>query len=196
MAHPKIQHMLDLAKKDLRRLRNPRSCKEARNAWVSFLEHSNRAINRLEHYAKKTGQTDKYKSLISKEIWQDDITKFIRTARNAHEHGVQDTQIDTPYDERIAFPTGQIMGSPLVIGITETGDSVVMPAAGPMEFQGSPGIRKVTLRPTVGMIPIIDPRGEEIMPPYVNIEAEDESEIAGAARIYLAWVTGRIGTFA
>ena len=64
-----------------------------------------------------------------------------------------------------------------------------------MEFEGSPGVRKVTLKPTVSMIPIIDPKGNEIMPPFVQIEAEDESEIAGAARIYLAWITDRIATF-
>jgi hypothetical protein len=194
LAHPKIQHELDLARKEVRRLRRARSCKEARKAWVSFLEHANRAINRLEGYAKKTSQIHKYKSLISKEIWDNDVTKFVRTARNAHEHGVQDTEIAAPFVERTAFPNGQIIGM-TVMGLTTEGNHQIIPQTGPSKFQASAGVRRIKLKPTVSMVPVRDPKGNEIMPPDIQIETEDEPEVAAAARLYLDWVTARIATF-
>ena len=62
--------MLLEAERDLARLEKAKSSRDARKAWHDFLEHSNRALNRLEGYAKRAGQTRKYKQLISKDIWQ------------------------------------------------------------------------------------------------------------------------------
>lgn len=197
MVNPKVQEMVDLATVDVNRLREATTCRAAREAWTDFLEHSNRAINRLEGYARKNGQTPRYKTLIREEIWASDLTKYMRVARNAHEHGVVDTQIDDPYNERIVFPDGRIIGGPIVIGMNETGEEVHLPAAGPMEFSGSLGVRKVALKPGIMLVSIQDRSGEVVRPPHVpNLESEDEPHSASVARTYLEWVIGKIGTFA
>lgn len=196
MAHPKIQEMLNLAATDARRLRQAKSSSAARKAWIAFLEHSNRAVNRLEQYARDTGQTAKYKLLISKEIWGNDVAKFVRRARHNHEHGVEDTVISIRHSDRIVFPDGNVLGSPSIYIVTPEGKHVVASEqAGPTELlDASPGVRQVSLRPTVRMVPISGKDGE-IMPPFVQIETEDEPEIAAAARIYLDWIKNKVAEF-
>jgi len=196
MAHPKIQQMLDLAELDVRRIRSARSSAAARKAWGAFLEHSNRALNRLEQYARNTGQGSRYKALIGQEIWADDLTRYVRTARNIHEHGVEDSVICIRFDERMVMPSGFIMGAPQIYTTGSDGRlKVAARQIAPMVIEAAgPGVRKVVLRPTIRMIPIAG-RDGQIMPPVPQIEAEDEPEIAAAARIYLCWIRERIGTF-
>jgi hypothetical protein len=194
--HPKIQEMISAAESDIRRLRRAKSSKGAREAWVSFLEHANRALNRLEGYAKRTNQTPKYKDLIGKEIWANDLTKYMRAARNAHEHGVEDLGIDEPYNDRIIFPDGRIAGPPIVYGYSAEGKVFVMTAAEPMQIISSGGGRVISLKPGIRMVPIIGHKGETIMPPHVGaLEAEDESDPSAVARVYLAWVVAQVSTF-
>lgn len=196
MAHPKIHEMIAAAEHDIRQLRAAKTSKHARQAWISFLEHANRALNRLEGYSKHTGQIQKYKDLLTKEVWANDLTKYMRTARNAHEHGVEDIEISEPFNSRTVFPNGQILGS-TIYGTTEDGKTVVMPQAGPTEIiSSSPGVRHIELKPGIRMIPIVSPKGETVMPPHVaRLEAEDEPEALAAAREYLKWVVEQISTF-
>jgi len=188
--------MLDLAALDVNRLRKAENCADARRAWIAFLEHSNRAINRLEGYSRRTSQLDKYKKLLKEEIWSSELTKYMRAARNAHEHGVADTQIDDPFNERIAFPNGQMLGAPIMMANTPDGGIVYMPAAGGMEFEGSQGVRKITLKPTIQLVPVEGRPGEWIHPPHIpRLEAEDEPAALAVARSYLEWVIAKTGTF-
>jgi hypothetical protein len=197
MAHPKIQEMIDLAAADIKRLRVAQSCEAARNAWVDFLEHSNRAINRLEGYSRRTNQTPKYKKLLNDEIWSTELTKYMRVVRNAHEHGIGTTGEPDPLNERIVFPDGRIFGGPTVYGTNAEGEMVLASTkSGPMEWSASPGARVVALKPTVCMVPVLSPKGETLMPPFVQISAEDEPEVVAAARLYLDWVVAKVGTFA
>ncbi len=196
MVSPKIQEMLELAAGDIDRLRKAKTSRSARRAWVAFLEHSNRAINRLEGYSKKTNQYDKYKNLVSKEIWSSPLTKYMRAARNASEHGVEDIEIDDPYNERIILPDGQMIGSPIVIVQNKNGEEVYSTSAGPAEFYGHPDVRRITLKPTIQLIPIQARPGDWAEPPHVpGLEAEDEPAAAAVARVYLEWVTAKVATF-
>lgn len=196
MAHPKIQEMLDAAERDVRRLRNARSSAAAREAWSDFLEHANRAINRLEGYSKRTGQHDKYLHLITKEVWATPLTKYMRVARNAHEHGVEELNQDQSHDARGVFPNGRITPPIRVYGLNEDGTRTAVQRKGPLKVVSSPNVKVTILPPGIMMIPILSPRGEEILPPLVETEAPDEHQTAAAAREYLAWVTEQIGRFA
>lgn len=197
MAHPKIQEMIDLAARDIKRLNRASSCASARRAWVDFLDHSNKAINRLEGYSRRTKQVEKYKKLLNEEIWASNLTKYMRIARNADHHGVDDLDVDDPHNERVVFSDGSIMGSVTVIGQNEAGKQFVMPPSAPMEFASNdPGARRVALKPTVRMVPMVSKKGDTVMPPHVgDLLAEDEPEVAAVARTYLAWVVEKIATF-
>lgn len=195
MINPKIQEMLNLAASDVNRLRKAETCADARRAWVAFLEHSNRAINRLEGYSKRTSQHDKYKKLLKEEIWSSGLTKYMRAARNTHEHGVADTQIDDRFSERIVFPNGKMLGGIFASGTTADGQ-IVYCEPGPMEFEGSPGVRKISIKPTILLVPVEGRAGEWILPPIVPFEAEDEPWALAVARSYLEWVIGKVNTFA
>ena len=197
MAHPKIQEMIDLAARDIKRLNRASSCASARRAWVDFLDHSNKAINRLEGYSRRTKQTEKYKKLLNEEIWSSGLTKYMRIARNADHHGVDDLDVDDPHNERIMSSTGHIMGSMTVIGQNEAGEQFVMAPAGSMEFAtNDPGARRIALKPTIRMAPLLSKKGEYVMPPHVGVlESIDEPEVAAVARTYLAWAIEKIATF-
>ena len=120
----------------------------------------------------------------------------MRIARNYHEHGVEDLDVDDRHHERIVFPDGQIRGSPTVIGITESGDEVVMPASGPGEYSLGPGVRMIRLKPTVQMVSVRDHEGKVVRPPHVGtLLDEEEPAIAAVARSYLDWVVSKIATF-
>ncbi len=187
--------MVEAAERDIKRLRNAKTSRGARAAWVSFLQHANTAWNRLEGYSKDTNQYEKYK-LLKKEVWASDLTSYMRTARNVLEHGVEDLGISETYNDRVVLPNGQILAAPIVMGTGVDGRTMIMPAAGPIEVEMSLGVRVVSLRPGIRMIPIVDRNGETIMPPYVAaLVAEDEPEPSAAARVYLAWVVQRINTF-
>lgn len=197
MVNPKVQEMLDLAAIDVKRLSRASTCRGARKAWTDFLEHSNRAFNRLEAHAKKTGQLPKYKSMLRDEVWPNDLTKYMRVARNAHEHGIMDTQVDDPYNERFVFPNGQIFGAPTVIGMNDAGEEVYMAAVGPAEFSGSPEVRRVSLKPGIMLVSILDRFGEVVSPPHVAVlEAEDEAHCVAVARTYLEWLISKVTSFA
>lgn len=196
MTHPKIQEMLDAAERDIRRLRAARTSEGAREAWISFLENSNRAINRLEGYSKRTNQQEKHKYLISNLIWANDLSKYMRAARNAHEHGVENIEISEPFNSRANLPNGRILGSPVVYGKSKDGQLVVMPQAAPIEVKyASHGVRTIELKPGIRMIPVVSARGETIFPPHVDVEAEYESEPLAAARQYLSWIRDCISDF-
>ena len=189
--------MVDLAAIDVARLRTAKSCRAARAAWVEFLEHSNRAINRLEGHSKRTNQLPLYKKLIKDDIWENNLTKYMRIARNYHEHGIEELDIDDPYNERIVLPDGQILGSSIALGITEAGDEVTMPTSGPREYSLGPGMRVIKLKPTVQMVSVRDHQGNIVRPPHIGaLLEEDEPAIAAAARSYLDWVVSKIATFA
>ena len=195
MLDPKIQEMIDLAAGDVERLVNATTCDEARAAWIAFLEHANRAINRVQGLARRTNQEPKYKALLE-EVWADDLAKYMRTARNTHEHGVVDTEVSEPYAERLAFPDGGLVSGPIVVGTNAAGEEVWIPASGPGQiFGGDPRVRKVSIVPTVRMIPVVTERGEKVMPPFTALASEDEPEPAAAARAYLAWVTSKVAAF-
>jgi len=187
--------MIDLAATDIRRLREARSCDAAREAWKAFLEHSNRAINRLEGHSKRTDQLPKYKRLLKAEIWASDLPNYMRTARNAHEHGVDDIEASDPYNERAVFADGRIISPPTVIGQNAAGDQFLLPASAPPVVTSNMSFRTVRLGPSVKMGPIRDNEGNYILPPAVTMISEDEPEIVAAARTYLAWIIEKVGTF-
>lgn len=195
MANPKIQEMVDLAALDVKRLREAASAPQARQAWTDFLEHANRAINRLEGYSRRTKQLAKYKALVSDEVWASPLTKYMRVARNAHEHGVEDLEMSAPHLDRIVHDNGFILGAPLIMAKGPNGEDVFMSPVGPTTLEGPPGARIVTVAPTIRMLPIMSPRGEQVMPPGLALIAEDEPETAAAARAYLSWVIEKIATF-
>jgi hypothetical protein len=192
---PKVQEMIDLAHRDIKRLREARSCGRARLAWTAFLEHSNRAINRLEGHARRTKQIPKYEKLIKTDVWSNRLSAYMRAARNAHEHGVQETEVPDPHNERLAFPNGTVTASVSVIGVTDTGAEVIMPPSTPLEISGDPRVRKIVLKPTVRMAPIDAGKFGTLMPPHVQIASEDEPEAVAAARLYLVWVIDKVATF-
>lgn len=196
MHNDKVQEMLDLAEKDLARLDRAKSCAGAREAWISFLEHSNRAINRIEGYAKKRGFLDEYKALL-KEIWGNDVAAYMRTARNTLEHGIQDVQVDDPYNERVVEPNGHITGAPIIIAQDLEGNEVYIPTQGPMEvLYSAPGIRTIKLNPGIMPIPVQDKSGRFIRPPHLSVLIrEDESQAHQIARTYLQWVKAKIQSF-
>lgn len=197
MPHPKIEEMIIAAERDIRSLRAAKTSKAARKAWVSFLEHANRALNRLEGYSKRTGQHQKYKDLLTKEVWANDLTKYMRIARNAHEHGVEELEISDPFNSRISFPDGQILGSPVAYAKTIDGQFVPLPTVAPLRItSASPGAKLINLKPGIRLIPIVSPKGETVMPPHVwRLEAEDEAEALAVAREYLKWVVAQISAF-
>lgn len=131
MANPKIQEMVDLAALDVKRLREAASAPQARQAWTDFLEHANRAINRLEGYSRRTKQLAKYKALVSDEVWASPLTKYMRVARNAHEHGVEDLEMSAPHLDRIVHDNGFILGAPLIMAKGPNGEDVFMSPVGP-----------------------------------------------------------------
>lgn len=198
MAHPKIQELLTAAEQDISRLRGAATSADARSAWISFLENANRALNRLEGYSRSTGQTQKYKDLLTREIWTNKLTKYMRTARNAHEHGVEEITMEDPFNSRLVLPTGFVLGTPLAWSMGKNGRVVVHPTvapAGPMS--GNIAARRIELRFGIRMIPIVSFKGEIVMPPgSLLFEADDEPEALAAARIYLKWVVEQIETFA
>jgi hypothetical protein len=192
---PKIREMVNLATADIRRLQQANTGIRAREAWRAFLEHSNRAINRLEGYSKRTNQVPKYKALL-KEIWEQDLTAYVRFARNAHEHAAEDIEVDDPFNTRVAFPNGTLTGY-TVFGTTAEGERVVMPSVGPAQvFSSDSSVRIVSLKPTIQLVPLMDKHGNWLMPPQiVKFEFESEPSVAAVARAYLDWVIGRVNDF-
>ena len=194
MTHQKVQEAIQEAEHAICQLRDAKSSRAAKAAWISFLESSNRALNRLEGIAKKTDQKQKHNDIM-KEVWATELTAYMRTARNVHEHGVEELQISEPYNERVVFPDGQVMGAPIVYAGTPDGRTIVIPAAGPTEFKISEGAKVVALKPGIRMLPVVSSKGETIMPPQVQILVEDEPEPLAAARLYLAWVREQVAKF-
>lgn len=196
MGSPKVQEMLDIASRAAQRLDKARTSIAARNAWVEFIESSNRAINRLEGYSKQNGKEALYKELVTKTIWSSPLATYMRLARNAHEHGVVDTLVDEPYDERVVFPNGAISGSPISIGITAEGEEIYMPKIEPGEYELGPGARVIRLPPGIMPVPVRKKDQSYAYPPYGGeLKAEDESMAAALARRYLAWVIDQCSKF-
>lgn len=197
MTHPLIEEMLVLADRDLMRLTDAKSSHAARDAWGDFLTHSNRAINRLEGYSRRTGQEQKYKTLLKTRLWLDPVAAYMRTARNAQEHGVEVSVADDPFHSRIAFPGGEMISGPMVVARTSTGEMYSMPAASPVEvISASPAVRTIAVRPSIQLGPVRDRSGTFLSPPHMSVLlSEDEPAAVALARTYLAWVRAEVADF-
>ena len=100
MAHPLIQDEIDDAADAAERLAGALTTKDAMRAWREFLASSNRAINKLQKFAERTNQKKKFSQLF-KSIWENDLTKYMRSARNDREHGLEPLAIADPHGDRL-----------------------------------------------------------------------------------------------
>lgn len=197
MVDKKVQEAIDEAETALNRLRKAKSARVARTAWMKFLECSNRAVNRLEGYSKKNGKLSLYKELITKEIWKNPLTAYMRAARNAHEHGIADLDVDNSFNERVVFPDGSILPQIHVICGTRDGEqTLAKPIGWPQYGNLVEGAKIIRLPPTISLAPILAKDGQYLYPPLSGLlESEVETQASFAARHYLTWVKAKVAQF-
>ena len=121
----------------------------------------------------------------------------MRTARNVHEHGLEYPEVETAHNNRLVFPNGLMLGTPICVASDPKGKTVVLPTAGSWTLVGGEqSARVISLGPGIRLMPIENSRGETLMPPSVGaLKSQNETEAATAGRLYLDWLKEQISSF-
>jgi hypothetical protein len=80
-----VERALRRAQEALLRFRSATALDTAHDAWEDFLVHWHRAVNKIE-LKGKAGNGERW---LRRQVWNDAALNYLRTARNAGDHGLE-----------------------------------------------------------------------------------------------------------
>lgn len=172
MTDSSVQRSIDKAAAALNAMRSSGSLDEAEDAWIEFLHHANRAVNKL----KASSLPD-----ILKLVWADDRMTYIREARNTDEHTIEPLTVRSRPPAKV-YPA-------IDIGL---GDGLAMAMVGGGEAQVAVGLGNgfalAFSVESLHLLPVTTLNGTVLMPPSDDSYPMTPSALADYG---LAWVEAR-----